>query len=243
MEKSHTHHFEREGNYYVCSCGKKILAFELKDGIKKGIRKNGMPYTKKNNVNRFLFPDEWMKIEDALPNKAKHTAKCLLHTGARINEMRNVNLKTDFIYDPQGRSRIILRHTKTKAKKGEFQTGKVRDIPLSKHFAKYLNNYLKNNPDGNLNFLTTAGINTALKRYAEEKKIRNPEDLSAHTLRKTFEVWLMSLGVDSLPLTAHLGHSMSTAASNYVSPDIFSWDDKKKMRLILGNLYENTRRF
>jgi integrase len=243
MDKSHTHSFEREGNYYVCSCGKTILAFDSKDGVRKGMRNNGMPYTKKSNVNRFLFPNEWMLIEDALPNKAKHTAKCLLHTGARINEIRQVNLKTDFIYNPQGRSRIILRHTKTKAKKGEFQTGKVRDIPLSKNFAKYLFNYLNNNPDGNLNIISTPGIAIALKKYAKSKGVKNPEDLSAHTLRKTLEVWLMSLGVDSLPLTAHLGHSIATASSNYVSPDIFSWEDKKKMRLILGDIYENSRSF
>jgi lipid A disaccharide synthetase len=48
----------------------------------------------------------------------------------------------------------------------------------------------------------------------------------------------MALGVDSLPLTAHLGHDIKTAASNYVSPDIFSWEDKRKIKLIIGDLYE-----
>lgn len=239
MEKSHTHNYVKEGNYYVCSCGKKILAFENQ----KGIRNNGNPYTKKSNVNRFLFPQEFMKLEDELKERAKHCFKCLFHTGCRINEIRNVDLKNDFIYNKDGRSRLVIRHTKTKARKGDFRGGKTRDIPISKEFAKYLYKYLQENPDGKINFLSTPGFNTAFKVTATKLNIKNPEDLSAHTLRKTFEVWLMSLGVDSLPLTAHLGHDIATAAGHYVSPDIFSWEDKKLMRLILGDLYNDQRKF
>lgn len=240
MDTSHVHNYKKEGNYYICECGKKILAFENNVAV----RNDGKKYTKKSNTNRFLFPDEYMKIEDALKPKMKHCFKCLFHTGGRINEIRNVNLKEDFIYNQDnGRSRLIIRHTKTKARKGDFMGGKTRDIPLSKQFAKYLYSYLKSNPDGKINFLSTPGFNTTLKKTAEKIKIKNPEDLSAHTLRKTFEVWLMSLGVDSLPLTAHLGHDIATAASHYVSPDIFSWEDKKKMRDIIGDIYMNRHNF
>ena len=43
--------------------------------------------------------------------------------------------------------------------------------------------------------------------------------------------------VDGLKLTAHLGHSMAVAAGHYVSPDIFSYEEKNKMRMIIGDLY------
>ena len=74
--------------------------------------------------------------------------------------------------------------------------------------------------------------------------VKDDENLSSQKfntfekrLAKTLEVWLMVLGVDSLALTAHIGHDIRTAAQHYVSPDIFSWDDKKKIRLVIGDLY------
>lgn len=214
-----------------------MLVFEKDGNVLTGVRSDGKKYTKKSNTNRFLFPKEWAILDSNMRPKVKHTAYCLLFTGCRINEIRNVNLNNDFIYESLGRSRLIIRHTKVKAKKGEFKTGRVRDIPISSKFAKYLSKYLKDHPDGKLNILTTAGFNISLKKTAKSHGIKNPEDLSAHTMRKTLEVWLMSLGLDSLPLTAHLGHSISTASSNYVSPDIFSWEDKKMIRYIIDNLY------
>jgi integrase len=233
---THQHKFEKKGRYYLCECGKKRLIFEEA----KGIRKDGKGYTKKANQNRFFFPEEYMKLEDNLKPKQKHSVKCLLNTGARISELKKVQVQ-DFIFNSQGRSRIILRHTKTKARKGEFLQGKVRDVPLSKEFAKYLNNFVKTKklkPMENLKILTNPAINNALKNTANLIGLSHPEDFSCHTLRKTFEIWLMALGVDSLPLTAHLGHDIRTAASNYVSPDIFSWEDKNKIKKIIGDLYQ-----
>lgn len=235
MEKQHTHKFERKENYLICECGLKRLVFENQ----KGQRSDGKSYTKKANKNRFFFPKEYTQLEDKLKPKQKHSIRFLLNTGARINELQKAQVQ-DFIFNPQGRSRLILRHTKTKAKKGETQ-GRVRDVPLSKDFSKYLNKYIKENnlkPEDNFNILTTAAINNALKKTAVLIKLSHPEDFSCHSLRKTLEVWLMALGVDSLPITAHLGHDIRTAASHYVSPDIFSWEDKKLIRQIIGDLYE-----
>lgn len=239
METNHIHKFEKKGNYYICSCGKKRLFFDG-DKLKRGIRSDGKQYTKKANQNRFFFPEEYTKLEDTLKIKQKHSVKCLLHTGARIDELRQVRTE-DFIYNPQGRSRLILRHTKSKAKKGEFLHGRVRDLPLSKQFAKYLFNYITLNKlkkEDKLNILTNSAINDALKKTSELINLSHPEDFSCHTLRKTLEVWLMALGVDSLPITAHLGHDIRTAAGHYVSPDIFSWEQKKLIRQIIGDLYE-----
>lgn len=239
MNTNHIHKYKQEGNYYVCECGKKILKFNEINDKKIGVRSNGRKYTKKSNQNRFFFPKEYMKFEDALKIKQKHTTKCLFGTGARIQEMQLAQVR-DFIFNPQGRSRIILRHTKTKARKGEFGSGKPRDIPISKTFAKYLNKFIKDKKlkeKDRLLLLSTPALNIAMKKTAKDIKLSNPEDFSAHTLRKTFETWLMALDIGDMKIIAHLGHDLKTAASHYVSPDIFSWEDKRLMRQILGDLY------
>ena len=244
QQKQHLHEFYEKGNYYVCKlCGKQILRFIMsKTGKKIGLRSNGRKLTKKTNNNRFFFPDEWMKFDDALKERCKHSCRCLLFTGARLMEMTKAQVK-DFIYIPKGRSRLILRHTKTKAKKGEykFNEGKTRDLPISNIFANYLIKYIETNnlePEDTFNILSKPAMNIAMKKAAKEVGIENPEDLSPHTLRKSLEVWLMASGVDSMKLLAHFGHNMNTAAQHYVSPDIFSWEDKKKIRKIIGDLYE-----
>ncbi len=241
---NHLHEFYADGNYYVCKiCQKKILKFdENEEGKKVAIRSDGKKLTKKTNVNRFFFPDEWMKFEDKLKPKQKHSCRCLLFTGARIMEISKAQVR-DFVYIPKGRSRLILRHTKTKARKGEFKFsgGKTRDLPISKRFAFYLQRYIeeyKLGPDDIFNILSKPAMNICMKKAARLSKIDNPEDFSPHTLRKTLEVWLMASGVDSMKLLAHFGHNMNTAAQHYVSPDIFSWEDKNKIRKIIGDLYE-----
>lgn len=237
--KKHRHNFITKGDIRECECGKKILKFIEMDNISLGIRKNGRTFSKKSDQNRFFKPDEWERFEDALKPNMKHVCKCLFHTGARINEMRLAKVE-DFIYNPQGRSNLILRHTKTKAMKGEFGEGKPRTIPLSKSFAKYLADWVisnnKQQKDG-FNIPTTSAVKQAMKKAAIKIGLSHPEDFSAHTLRKTMEVWYMALGVESLPLVAHLGHNLMTASTNYVSPDIFSHEEKNKMRRILGDLY------
>ena len=239
MNYNHTHNYKEEGNYLVCECGKKILKFNEEDGKKVGIRSNGRKITKKSNKDRFFFPKEYMDFEDNLKPKQKHSIKCLLNTGARIKELQLAKVE-DFIYNPQGRSRLILRHTKTKARKGEFGSGKPRDVPLSKPFAKYLFKYIKENklqPKDNLQILSKPALNIAMKKTAKNINIRDPEDFSCHTMRKTLEVWLMALNVGDMKIIAHIGHDLKTAASHYVSPDIFSWEDKRLIRQILGDLY------
>lgn len=201
----------------------------------KLVRSNGRSWTRKIDKNRFLFPEEYGKFEDALKDKQKFSVRFLINTGARINEAINVKVN-DIDFD---RKRITLRITKSKVKKGETKGfGRPRIIPISTQFAKYLKHELKDKPlDSYIGILTNAALNIAYKKAAKISKIKNPGDISSHTFRKTLEVWLMALGVDGLSLTAHLGHDMKTAAIHYVSPDIFSWEEKKQMREIIGDLY------
>ncbi|MHA1201342.1 MAG: tyrosine-type recombinase/integrase [Candidatus Heimdallarchaeaceae archaeon] len=242
--QTHTHEYEPQGNYYVCKvCQKKIIKFDKdENGVKVGVRSDGKKITKKTNKDRFFFPDEWTKFEAQLKDRQNFSCKCLLFTGARWQEIAKAQTK-DFIYNPGGRSRIILRHTKSKAKKGEnsFSGGKTRDIPISTRFAKYLDKHIRKNKlkdDDTFNILSKPGLNIAMKKAVKKAGLENPEDFSPHNLRKTLEVWLMASGVDSMKLLAHFAHDMNTAAQHYVSPDIFGWDDKKKIRQIIGDLYE-----
>lgn len=242
---NHIHEFYTEGNYYKCKhCPKQIIKFEENsNGVKIGMRSNGRKLTKKTNKNRFFFPDEWMKFEDKLKKNSKHSCRCLLFTGARLMEMTKAQVR-DFVYIPKGRSRLILRHTKSKVRKGEFKMGggRTRDLPISKSFAKYLQKCIEEyelEPEDTFEILSKGAMNIAMKKAARLAGIDNPEDFSPHNLRKTLEVWLMALGIDSMRLLAHFGHNMDTAAQHYVSPDIFSWEDKKKIRVIIGDLYED----
>jgi len=204
-------------------------------GLESFTRKDGKTYTMKDDKNRFLYPKEYMKLEDQLRKKQKHSVKFLINTGARIMEAQHVLVQDiDFI-----NKRIVLRKTKTKAKKKE-RIGRMRTIPISTQFSKYLRKYIYDNklePTDKLNILSNPALNVAYKKAGEKAGIRDYYNISSHTMRKTLEVWLMALGVDSLPLTAHMGHDIATASQYYVSPDIFSWEEKEEMRQIIGDLY------
>lgn len=203
--------------------------------LRQIIRKDGKPMSLKEDNNRFFFPEEYMKFEDKLKAKQKHSVRFLINTGARINEARHVVVE-DVAFSNK---RITLRVTKTKAKKKETR-GRIRNVPISTQFAKYLNKYVndkKLNRENTFNILSTPAMNIAMKKAATLAKLKNPKDFSPHSLRKTLETWLMALGVDGLALTAHFGHDMKTAAQHYVSPDIFSWEEKQKIREIIGDLY------
>ena len=198
-------------------------------------RKDGRKWTVKDNVNRFLFPDEYKKFEDQLKSKQKFSVICLINTGARINEIQNVRVE-DCDLD---RNRVILRVTKAKAKKGE-KKGKPRIIPVSSQFSKYLRRFVRQNDltqHDYLPILKNNSLNEAYKKAGKKAGIKDYYNISSHTFRKTLEVWLMALGVESLPLVAHLGHDLKTAAHHYISPDIFNWEDREKMRDIIGDLY------
>lgn len=202
------------------------------------IRKNGRKHSLKTDLHRFFFPEEYLKTFDQLKKKQQHTTNFLINTGARINEAQHVLIEDVDLAN----KRMILKVTKSKARKGETKIGggRPRIIPLSTEFTKYLQKFIRQKKLGDKNnflLLNKASLNSALKKAANKAGIKDAYNFSAHNLRKTLEVWLMSLGVDGLKLTAHLGHDLKTAAQHYVSPDIFSYDDKSLMRKVIGDLY------
>ena len=188
--------------------------------------KSGKDYTIRSNRDRFFYPGEWEKFFDVLKPMQKFTFNFLINTGARINEARNVQ---PFDIDLE-RKRIVLRITKVKAKKKE-KNPRPRIIPISTQFAKYLKN-----KSGKI--LSTPAANIALKKALIKSGVKDWKMFSIHNIRKTLETWLMALDIDGLKITAHMGHSLVTAAGHYISPDVFSWEEKSKMRMIIGDLYQ-----
>ena len=93
----------------------KIVPIELEkvnEELSVGTKKDGRQYSVRTNRDRFFFPAEWMRFDDALKDSQKLTFDFLINTGARINEARHVKVcDIDFV-----NKRVILRVTKNKSK-------------------------------------------------------------------------------------------------------------------------------
>lgn len=209
----------------------------INENLKEGIRKDGKKYSIRNNRDRFFYPNEWMDFFDKVINSQKLTFNFLINTGARINEAINVKVNDIDLIN----KRLTLRVTKVKSAKGEKHP-RPRIIPLSTQFTKYLKKHIK---EANLSSNEYLGIKSkpathiAMKKALRKAKIYDWYMFSTHNIRKTFETWLMALGIDGLKITTHLGHSMAVAVGHYISPDVFSWEEKSKMREIIGDIYRN----
>jgi len=202
--------------------------------VKEIMRKDGKKYSVREDRMRFFFPDEWMSFFDNLDSeKQRITFSFLINTGARINEVRHIKV-SDVDFD---RRCVILRHTKNRNKDG---SKKIRVISISTQFIKLLKKVIKQFELGNDSLfpvLSTPAGNIAMKK-ALRKVLNDWKNFSLHNVRKTTEVWLLSLEIDSLKVSKHMGHTLAVAEKFYVSPDTFSWDDKQKIREIIGDLYQ-----
>lgn len=197
-------------------------------------RSNGKTYTLREDKMRFFFPDEWINFFDNLKNSQKLTFKFLINTGARINEIRGITVG-DL---DQERNSIIIRNTKSRNKDG---TRKIRVIGISNQFTKYLKSIIKDldlKPENKFPILSTPAANIGMQKALEKTEIKDRDNFSIHSVRKTTECWLLSLDVDSLKVAKHIGHTIAVAQKYYVSPDTFNYEDKKIMREIIGDLYD-----
>ena len=206
--------------------------------LKVGIKSDGEKYSVRDNRQRFFYPNEWMKFYDILKANQKMTFDILVNTGARINEVRNVKVG-DIDFE---RNNIILRVTKVKAIKGE-KNPKPRTIGVSSQFIKRLRAYIKdNNLDNNstLGLLSTPGANIGMKLALQRSGVKDWYMFSIHNIRKTHGNWLKALGIDGAEICLRLGHDYNTFLKSYGSPDIFNFKDMQDMRLILGDLYQQS---
>lgn len=202
-------------------------------GSKEVIKKDGMKYTVRNNRHRYFFPDEWVTFYDSLKPRQKITFNFLLNTGARINEIRNITVQ-DIDFE---RNSIMIKWTKARNADG---TRKMRVLSVSSQFVKWLRAIVKElnlNPEDKFPILSTPAADICIKKNLKLIGLQDYMMFSAHNVRKTLETWLIALGIDSLKITKHFGHSLNVAAKFYVSPDTFNYEDKKMMRDIIGDLY------
>jgi len=199
------------------------------------MRKNGRKNLVRENRDRFFYPEEWLKFREQLKSSQVITFEFLINTGARINEARNVRVGDIDLKN----KRLILRVTKVRSKKKE-KNPRPRTIPISQEFAKKLKRHITFNKLGNddyLGIMSTSGANLAMKKALNRAGIKDYHMFSIHNIRKTLETWLMSLGIDGFKIIAHIGHSFQVAAGSYISADVFSWEEKKIIRTIIGGLY------
>ena len=210
-------------------------------GLKIGKQSNGKKYSVRDNRDRFFYPNEWRKFYNYLKNdKQKITFDLLLGTGARVNEVQHIKVNdVDF-----ERNTIILRVTKTKAKKGE-KNSRPRIIAISSQLSKKLKGHIRRNGlegDVTLGLLSKPAIHLCLKATLQRAEIKDYYMFSTHNIRKTHGNWLKALGIDGMEICQRLGHDFNTFLHSYGSPDIFNSQDKVDMRNILGDLYDGGRK-
>lgn len=195
------------------------------------IRKNRT----KSNPKRFFYPQEWINLLNNISNdNHKFWFELLLHTGARFNEVRNIkvmdiNLEKEFIFI-------------SKPKGGR---GRERTIQISSYLKNRIQSFIKLNKLDDENTLllnedkksvSNQGVDKQLKRYCRLSGIKDWKDFSCHNIRKTTEMWLISLGINHLAIVAHLGHTILVASTYYVSTQLFSKEDIILIGTIFGNL-------
>ncbi len=187
----------------------------------------------KLNKKRFWYPPEFELMLDYLNKNGKFTAKFMINTGARINEIRGFISNPLFDYQ---RSNVTLTQTKVRARLKE-KIPSPRTIPISKSFFRELKQSLEKKN----RVLSTNAFNIALRKACVKAHIKNPGEFSSHNIRKTFATWMLSLGVDGFRLAQHLGHTPNELAKDYATNDVFNHRDKQIMRSILKDLPDRIR--
>lgn len=191
-------------------------------------------YTRKTNPKRFFYPQEYMKVLNLITNeKHKFWVEFLIHTGMRIDEARNVQIK-DIDFE---RKTILIK----KPKRSLGRSGKERNIQISTYLYNRITSYAKNNSLGknsNFSFPSTQFFDRIIKNYCKEGGIADYGNFSAHNLRKTLETWCAAgLNINILILTAHFGHTIDVAGMHYVGLSLLTQDDKVLIRTILDDLF------
>jgi integrase len=210
-----------------------------KEDLLVGIRTDGKKYSVRKHRKSYFMPDIWLKLIENLSKKGKLTAEVLIQTGARINEVRNIE-ERDIDYE---RNTIRLRVTKTKARKKGEERGSPRTIPINSHFIKKLKKEFKDK-QGKIGILSTPAFNIALKKSLQKINVEDYYMYSAHSIRKTHGNWLKILSnlrminCDTSEICLRLGHDYNTFLHDYGSSGVMDSKDVMLIKKILGDLYE-----
>ena len=87
-----------------------------------------MPNKIQTNKKRFFYPDEYEKMLDYCNKNQKHTAICLINTGARKNEVRHIEKK----HKSPTRKKINIKKDNTDIKEVEKKVKQLhREEPIT----------------------------------------------------------------------------------------------------------------
>jgi len=223
-----------------------------KEGMKIGIKSDGVKYSVRDYRNRYFFPDEWKEFYSKLNKKKSFIFDVLINTGSRIEEALCIKVR-NIRFD---RNYLTLYVTKIKAKKMETKPT-PRDIIFSNEFARRLKKYIKENKLNENDYLfisnlkeyptrnhlkketksKAVAISQMMKRVLKKSGIKDYWNFSLHNIRKTHGMWLKSLDVKFEEICERLGHDANTYLKHYGSADIFNRKDKLEMIKILGDIY------
>lgn len=172
---------------------------------------------KKGNWKRecFNFEEQKLIIEHLKDTDIEHEIYIYLMTGCRPNELphnENFNFEDNI---------ITINGTKNK-------NAKCRLIEMSKNFANYIKQYLKNN--------TIKSVAYIKEKFKELCKILNIKNPLLYRLRHTFATNHFTLGTSAKYVQNWLGHySVSMTLDTYT--DIDKTATKTKIRNLYNNFY------
>ena len=197
-------------------------------------------YKTKTNPKRYFRPDEWIKFINVINNpKHKFWFEFLLHTGMRYDEACNVKVK-----------HIELNICHINILKPKGGRTEIREIMISEYLRDRINHQIRVMKLSEDDFIMTnktkngrwktpsiAYMDKALKTYCKKTGIKDYEDFSCHTFRKTLEMYGIALNVHARNLEMHFGHTPTTANKHYISPQLFTQEEKVLIKSILDTLW------
>lgn len=205
------------------------------EGLQVGIKKDGKPYSVRDDRSRYFFPEEWIKFINSIKPEKQAVYDFLINTGSRIEEALRVKPKN---FDHE-KNRLTLRVTKMKASKGE-RVGKPRTFTISSQFARRMRKHISDNKIGDNDYLfpiTKQAVYQLMRRKLKKLEFEDWWNFSLHNIRKTHGNYLKALEIDSGEICYRLGHDLNTFLKHYGSANIFDRKDKTLMIKILGDVY------
>jgi len=230
-----------------------------KEGLKVGIKSNGVKYSVRDDRRRYFFPDEWEKFIGSIKNK-KHKLffLTLLHTGARIMEALNLRYR-DFDLERGSIKFSIVKQRK--AKKNSYAVGKSRGFFISekliskyksftrgrsidpKHYIfldneKLPGNYssLDNSERKKYYQSKVVSYSNILKRRLKKLGIEDWYNFSPHNIRKTYGMWMRVYNKEMAEICYRMGHDIDTYIAHYGSSLIFTDTERRKIMKLVGEV-------
>ena len=260
-QDKHKHNFQVQGDYFICSCGKKTLNLKSSkhEGVLIGTRTNGVKYSVRRDRRRYFFPDEWNKFIESFKNKEhKFFFLTCIHTGGRIMEV--LNLQHQDIDIERGTVKFSIVKQR-KAKKNFAGTGKSRSFFVSSNFMKEYKSYVRNKTVKPTDFIfldnsklpsnysdldnserkkyyasSVVSYSFMLKSKLKKAGIEDWFAFSPHNLRKTYGMWMRTFNLEMSELCYRMGHDMDTYILHYGSSLIFVEDERRKIAKIMGDV-------